>query len=292
MQPPPEGNIDVTTGKADFTDIYQQPDPRGYYETLCSLDYEIPAHGCNVFTTVLGELRNGDGDTPTVLDVCCSYGVNAALLNHNVSLEEIEAHYAQANGMPSEQLLERDRAWFGARRRPDAFDVVGVDISEPAVRYAVDVGLLVDGVVADLETQQLSERDAAKLSEVDLVTVTGGIGYIKERTFEQILDAADETPWVAALSLRWVDFDPIAETLEQQGLVTERLDGYVARQRRFADSEEREFVFDELAARGIEPTNVEVDGHHGAELYLARPADAVQSTPLDDLFDRDQLIVA
>jgi hypothetical protein len=167
-----------------------------------------------------------------------------------------------------------------------------VDISEPAVRYAVDVGLLVDGVVADLETQQLSDRDAAKLSEVDLVTVTGGIGYINERTFEQILDAADETPWVAALSLRWVDFDPIAETLEQQGLVTERLDGYVARQRRFADSEEREFVFDELAARGIEPTNVEVDGHHGAELYLARPADAVQSTPLDDLFDRDQLIVA
>jgi hypothetical protein len=42
-------------------------------------------------------------------------------------------------------------------------------------------------------------------------------------------------------------------------------------------------VFGELASRGIEPTGVEVDGHHGAELYLARPAEAIESTPLDDL---------
>jgi SAM-dependent methyltransferase len=281
----------VTTGKADFTDIYVQPDPRGYYQTLCSLDYEIPAHGCNVFSTVLDELRDGAECSPTVLDLCCSYGVNAALLNHSVTLDEMQAHYADSGGISRQQLVARDRAWFGARRRAEAVDVVGIDISGPAVRYALDAGLLADGVVADLETEQLSDRDAAKLSDVDLVTVTGGIGYVNERTFEQILDAADETPWVAALSLRWIDFEPIAETLESQGLVTEKLDGYVARQRRFASAEERDFVFGELASRGIEPTEVEVDGHHGAELYLARPAGAIESVSLDDLLSSADLEV-
>ena len=43
------------------------------------------------------------------------------------------------------------------------------------------------------------------------MTVTGGIGYITERTVGRVLDAAHDTPWVAALCRRWVDFDPIAQ---------------------------------------------------------------------------------
>lgn len=270
--------------KADFTDVYMRPDPRGYYQTLGKLDYTIPAHGTPVFDAVLGTLRDGGGGTPRVLDLCCSYGVNAALLNHDVTLADIEEHYADAAGLSRTELIERDRAWYRSRRRSDAVDVVGLDISAPAVDYAIEAGLLVDGVAADLEENVLTDEDAAKLIDIDLVTVTGGIGYINDRTFDQILDAADETPWVAALSLRWIDFEPVAQSLDAHGLVTERLDDYVVPQRRFADPDEQRFVYDQLASRGVEPTGVEESGHHGAELYVARPADSKVDAAIEDVF--------
>lgn len=268
--------------KADFTDIYTQPDPRAYYRTLRALDYVIPEHGREVFEVVLDALRRTKR-TPRVLDLCCSYGINAALLNHDVTLEQIESHYARADGLSRRELLEWDRRWYGARRLPGAFDVVGFDVSQPAIDYAVEAGLLVAGVVGDLERGCLTDRDTTLISGVDLVTVTGGVGYVNDRTFDQILGATDGPPWVAALSLRWIDFGPIAETLDAHGLVTEKLDGYVVPQRRFADSGEQRFVIDQLASQGIEQTPIERNGHHGAELYLARPATDAAALPLDEL---------
>ena len=274
MAKPPEHR------KADFSDVYVQPDPRAYYETLQPLDYEIPQHGSEVFEAVLDELRANSPDRPVVLDVCCSYGVNAALLNHHVTLQEVQEHYATAGDLPRQQLIERDRRWFGRRRRAEAVDVVGLDASAPAVDYAVEASLLADGVVADLEQEPLTGSDAAKLAGVDLITVTGGVGYVNGRTFDQVLEAADDRPWVAALSLRWVDFEPIAETLDQHGLVTEKAPGYVVPQRRFVDAAEHRYVVDQLESRGLEVTDVEQAGQHGAELYLARPAEDVAATPL------------
>jgi SAM-dependent methyltransferase len=269
--------------KADFTDIYTRPDPRAYYRTLRALDYEVPEHGREVFDVVLDELRGGMTRSPVVLDLCCSYGINAALLNHDVTLDEVGDHYARGDGLTREELIARDREWYGARRSSSPVEVVGLDMSQPAIDYAVAAGLLVDGVVGDLEHGVLTDEDMARIAGVDLVTVTGGIGYVNDRTFDQILAAADETPWVAALSLRWIDFEPIAETLDSHGLVTERLEGYVVPQRRFADAGEERFVIEQLVAQGIEPTQVELDGHHGAELYLARPAWQAAEVPLREL---------
>ena len=268
--------------KADFTDIYTRPDPRAYYRTLRALDYEIPEHGRGVFDVVIDELR-GSRSSPVVLDVCCSYGINAALLNHTVTLDEIGDHYARAEGLSRQELLELDREWYAARLGPAPVEVVGIDVSQAAIDYAVEAGMLVDGVVADLERDALSTDDAARISGVDLVTVTGGVGYVNDRTFDRILAAADEPPWVAALTLRWIDFEPIAEMLDAHGLVTEKLDGYVVPQRRFADAGEQRFVIDQLAAQGIEPTDIERNGHHGAELYLARPAAQAAELPLTEL---------
>lgn len=266
--------------KADFSVIYTQPDPRAYYSTLGALDYEIPEHGREVFDVVLDELRERKR-SPRVLDLCCSYGVNAALMNHDLTYGEVEAHYAGATDLTRDELIERDRKWYSGLRTPEAVDVVGVDVSQPAVDYALEAGLLVDGVVADLEQEELSEDDRALIAGVDLVTVTGGVGYVRDRTFDQILTAAEEPPWVAALTLRWVDFEPIAATLDAHGLVTERLDGYVVPQRRFADAEEERYVIDQLASQGIEPTDVERNGRHGAQLYVARPARVAAEQPLD-----------
>lgn len=277
-----DAHSDLYDAKADFSSIYNEADPRSYFRTLGGLGYEIPNHGPPVFERLLDEMGGREGKT--VLDICCSYGVNAALLNHKVDLGELYEHYADAGGIDTSSLEDADRAWFAARRRVDAVRTVGLDVAEHAVHYATAVGLLDRGVVADLESDVADERAREALGSADLVTVTGGIGYIGGRTLRAVVEAGgDEPPWIAALSLRWIDFEPIAESLEQVGLVTEEISGYCVPQRRFADEEERRAAMSGLRQRGLDPgTELDADAHF-AELFVARPPEAVRDAPIDEI---------
>jgi hypothetical protein len=156
-----------------------------------------------------------------------------------------------------------------------------------AVDYAVEVGLLDHGIVADLEAGDLPADAARTVGNADLVTVTGGIGYVTERTFERILGCADGDgkPWVAALCLRTVPFDPIAECLADQGLVTEQLDGVTFPQRRFASEAERRYALGELDALGVAPDGREADGAYHVNVFLARPAADAAKAPIDEIVD-------
>lgn len=268
--------------KADFSDVYDQRDPRPYYRTLGALGYEIPAHGAEVFNRLLDDMGGRDGKT--VLDVCCGYGPNAALINHEVDLAELYKHYANMESVADDLVPEIDRRWFSERSRPDAVTTVGLDVAGNAVRYATSVGLLDRGIVANLETDPPDSEAIEAFSQVDLVTVTGGIGYIGASTFRAILESSgDELPWVAALNLRWIDFTPIAESLGDLGMVTERLDGYCVPQRRFAHDAERQAALAGLNDRGLDPAEEISLDSHCAELYLVRPAEAARQTPIDQI---------
>jgi hypothetical protein len=273
------------TGKTDFTDLYEGRGPRDYYAYLGHLEYQAPVHGLPVFRRLCDVLRQA-GNRPTVLDLCCSFGVNAALLNHNVTFDELHEHYVSPGRAQLSHLetLAADHRFFAERRRDDAVQVIGLDVASQAVEYAVTVGLLAEGVSTNLEAADPPCSIKERLARVDLVIVTGGASYVRERTFETIVAcAAGELPWIAALTLRWIGFDPIAKSLERHGLVTERLDGYVVRQRRFADQGERRHVLEALAKRGLQPNHLEEDGWHTAEMYVTRPSVVARELPLREL---------
>lgn len=273
------GDVDHYQAKANFDDIYNQPDPRSYYRTLGALDYEIPAHGATVFDLLLDEMGGRKGRT--VLDVCCGYSANAALLNHDIDLADLYEHYGSLENAADGDVAEIDRQWFAEHSRADAVSVIGLDVAGNAVRYATSVGLLDQGVVADLESGGPDEPTARAFAAADLVAVTGGIGYVGEKTFRSVVEAGGEhPPWVAALSLRWVDFAPITEAFDDLGLVTERLEGYCVPQRRFAHAAEREAAVAGLRERGLDPAPELRLGAHCAELYVSRPAEAVRAAPI------------
>lgn len=268
--------------KANFDGIYDHADPRPYFRELGALDYEVPHHGQQVFRSVLDTLATCDA---TVVDLCCSYGINAALLNHELDLNDLYGRYSgeQTSGLSRDELVAADRAFYAERRCPHAPEVIGIDAAPRAVDYALDVGLLDTGAAEDLEQHDPSPGLARAVADADLVTVTGGIGYITERTFERVLDCAapDRPPWVAALCLRTVPYTPIAAALARRGLVTERLEGRTFPQRQFADEREREFALRTLAARGLEPQGKESEGAYHVEVYLSRPAVDVEQQPVD-----------
>jgi hypothetical protein len=276
-----------TAAKQSFDDIYSQPDPRPYFGELGALDYEVPEHGVKVFARILDTM---DVHSPTVVDLCCSYGINAALLKHDLTLDQLYDHYrdeALADVSP-DVLVEADRAFFGRHQDDDPARVVGLDVAAPAIEYATGVGLLDAGFAENLEVDDPSDALAAQMADADLLTVTGGVGYITETTFARLLSCRDglDPPWVAALCLRTVPYDPVAECLADFGLVTRELPDVTFPQRRFADTAEREYALGELARLGIDPAGKEADGRYHVNAYVSYPDSDDAHARVNSLLDQ------
>ncbi|MGY1579072.1 hypothetical protein [Streptomyces sp. MN13] len=263
-------------GKACFDDIYDQADPRAYFTRLAPLGYEIPHHAQPVFRRVAAEraaLDDGLPGVPAVLDVCCSYGINAALLNHDVTLAELYEHYLSpaARDLPTAGLAAWDKEFYAERRRPDALPVYGLDISAPAVRYAREVGLLDAAFTDDLERSDPGPELSRALAGVGLVTITGGGSYVTERTFARLLDGARRPMWVSAFVLRTVSYDPVVRALADRGLSTTPDTARTYPQRRFTDEREQRFAVDAVRALGGDPTGREEAGRFHSVRYESRP---------------------
>lgn len=271
--------------KANFDHIYDLEDPRGYYGVLNGLGYQAPNHGSRLFSSLL-EVMGSNGRTTKVVDLCCSYGVNAALLKHDLDLDDLYTRYGSEElaGLSGSELAETDAAFYGGRVVESPPEVVGIDVAGKAVSYAVRAGLLDEGFATNLEEDEPAEDFRESVSGASLVTVTGGIGYVWSNTFDRVLSCfdEDETPWVATLPLRMVDYEPIAATLSEHGLVTEKLETRTFPQRRFMDEREKEHVLRELRNTGVDTEGKEDTGWYHSELYLSRPAEDVAVTPLQE----------
>jgi carnitine O-acetyltransferase len=258
------------TGKVSFDDIYDRPDPRLYFRTLRDFGYGIPQAARPHFARLVDESRGArDVAMPTVLDVGCSYGVNAVLLRRGVSLDDLYARYAGATGGRHE-LLAGDRTLAGDGERVTA-RFVGLDTSAPALGYAMSAGFLDDAVAADLEADEPTEAQREQLAGTDVVISTGCIGYVTEKTLLRVLDAARRPPWMAHYCLRMFPYREIAGQLDDLGYVT-AAEGPPVRQRRFVSAREQELVLERLAALGIEGDSFEGQGWLYAQLYVSRPA--------------------
>jgi hypothetical protein len=284
------------SGKANFDLVYGLEDPREYFGAFEELDYCIPQHGQRVFSTLIEARReeghNGPGERRTgVVDVCCSYGINAALLKYETTLDELYSRYGSEElaGLSSNELAEADAAFYGARMREVAPEVIGVDVVPNAVSYGIRSGILDAGFAENLEENEPTEALGWAISGADLLTVTGGVGYISERTFGRLLGCMMEgpegrIPWVAVFVLRWISYEEVSNVLSGYGLVTEKLASHTFTQRRFADDAEREYVLEELAKMGVDTAGKEEEGWHHTNFYLSRPADEAE-TPLETLLE-------
>lgn len=268
--------------KTDFGAIYDQPDPRRYFLTLAAHDYVIPQSGAELFTALL-QARGVTGRSK-VLDVCCSYGVVATLMRTGLSMEVLSSHYCAAatQELTRDELVEADRALLREHSGAGGFDVVGLDTAGNAVAYAVATGSLDAGVVANLEDADAPPELASMATGVDLVTITGGVGYVTERTFGRLMEVLPAGAWVAAFCLRTYDYGPISDVLAAHGLQTEHL-SQTFRQRRFTDPDEERWALDAVRERGLDPTGKENTGYFHADFFLSRPSGDVERQPLATL---------
>jgi len=278
---------EINEAKANMDHIYDQRDPRAYFRELGKLDYTIPGLAKPIFQKLISHLRRRATDTVRVLDMGCSYGINAALLKYDLSMPELYEHWGNRALLEatSEEVVAHDRHFFGNLDEPSDIEVIGLDLAESAITFAEEAGLLDEGLVVNLETDPLPASAKEDLASVDLVMSTGCVGYVTEKSFDKLLPAVTkgQAPWMGNFVLRLFPFDAIGETLSDWGYVTEKLEGRTFVQRHFTSADEQEQVLDQLCERGIDRTGQETEGYLLAEFYLSRPANELADTPIERL---------
>jgi hypothetical protein len=278
---------DINESKVNFDDLYSQTDPRDYYKLLGQLDYIIPHLAQPVFGQVIRARKELQDEPVTVLDLGTSYGVNGALMKYDLDYEALRMRYTAPafQSLTSAELLELDRAFYRAWPRHNHVRVVGLDVSENAVRYAEACGTVDRGLAVDLETADPTVEEAELLKSVDLIVTTGCVGYVTSRTFERIARLArrGRPAWVISFVLRMFPYDEIISTLSEWGLETERFEGATFVQRRFANVDEMEATVRAVEARGIDTRGREADGLYHADLFVSRPREEIERYPLQKL---------
>lgn len=278
---------EINDAKTCMNHIYDQADPRAYFCELKNVGYVIPDAAKPIFQNLISRLQNKTNDTVRVLDIGCSYGVNAALLKHDLSIGDLYERWGDetlADATP-EDVVKSDKRFFAELDTAEDIEVIGLDSAENAVAFAEHAGLLDEGLTVDLENGPLPEAAKEDLAPVSLVTSTGCVGYVTEKSFNRLLPAVTRgrPPWFANFVLRMFPFDAIETTLEKSGYVTEKLGDQTFIQRAFASTEEQGQVVEQLREQGIDPTGKETEGHLLAEFYLSRPLDEAIKTPVEVL---------
>lgn len=265
------GSIQGT--KHDFNAAYNCRWPHSYFRAHLALDYVIPDRAAPVFERIFTEYRRVRSKTKLkIVDVGCSYGINAALLRSDLSLDELYAAYLEPSGLLSRQEEIEHRAFFRNRGLRDDIRFVGVDPSFCAVRYAQSLGLLEAAIAADLETRDVTAEERCALSDADILISTGCVGYATERTFARVYQAsASSHPWVVAFAMHPFSYDGIAAVLQSFALETKLVPRFKQRQRRFSTQAERDAILIAMAKLGMEDRLERTTGYIYASCYISAP---------------------
>lgn len=260
------------SGKVSLDHIYTAPDPRTYFQALRPLGYRVPQLAKPWFDKLIKEYRETEQvAVPRILDIGCSYGINAALLKYDATMDELYARYDGSGPGTRAALIARDQDLSRSRSPAHGLRFTGLDASTSALAYALEAGFLDATVHADLEANDPTPEQRDLLGGTDLVISTGCIGYVTERTLTRVVRAQDgRLPWMAHFVLRMFPFDPVENALAELGYRTVRVDE-VFKQRRFAGPEEQRGVLDSMAAAEVDASGLEDDGWLYAQLYLSRP---------------------
>jgi SAM-dependent methyltransferase len=273
--------------KANFDRIYELPDPREYLRVLGGLDYVIPDLAKGILRSLIARCARAKGRRVKVLDLGCSYGINAALVRFPLDMQRMAHRYNHnsMHGLSTDQLLKLDANYFGSWPEQVNASFVGLDVSEAAIGYAKSVGLIESGVAANLENDEPSAEERAALEDVDIIVSTGCVGYVTDKTFNRLLAMREkgDAPWVVSFVLRMFPYDAIEAELAQHGLVTEKLGGVTFVQRRFHSESELEATLKAVQSRGIDTHGKETDGLFHAELFVSRPETEVRDNPLSEI---------
>ncbi|SEG13425.1 hypothetical protein SAMN04489712_103340 [Thermomonospora echinospora] len=277
---------DFIKAKYDFTAVYNDPSPRPLMRVYRELNYCVPYH-IEHFIAALVDMAGKARGAPRVrvVDVGCSYGINALLLKHRMGYRRLSATVLDG-GLPDADLPGM-LAGRATGQRP--VDVIGFDVSPNAIDFCRRTGVQDRSVLADLERRDVPADARDDVAGCDVVLSSGVYGYISERTMGRLVTASDNdrgVPWVCNFALTPIDYTPTAALLREFGLVTETAP-VLFPHRRFNSPVEREATLAFNRRAGSDSAAERKTGYLYTRCYISRPAEFARRLPLEPFWSRE-----
>ncbi len=265
-----------------YDDIYDLADCRAYYRAMQQAGFRTAHYAAAGFRAVLAELRRVRGlGRAGIVDFASGYGIAAALMRHDLSLNDVLTRYQDPwfDDADTAAMIAADRDWYAGARPAGAADwYAGIDIAANALNYGRAVGIFDRVFAEDLAAEAPSEALAGTLADCDLIVECGSIAHMLPRALDRVLTAAVRRPWVATAPIRGNDSAEAIAVLKNHGLTVEWLGERPFPHRRFANADEQARGVANAEARGYDTAGLERDGYFHAQIILARPPE--EATPV------------
>jgi len=267
--------MDELVVKKDFTDIYGQKFPNDYLEEMRRLHYRIPNKTKSFYLSLAEQLYKRLARPINILDIGSSYGINAALMKHDLEMSDLDDFFLKRENTSMEQTKQ----FFEKLPSNNHLKFYQIDISDPALQFSEEVKLCKKGICVNLETESFSINE---IPSFDMIIATGCIGYIGYKAFSNLFvlikkqqtkfsQSEIDKPIFAFSVLRIFDMEKIQQTFDYYGYSLVRTDLGPIRQRQFSDSEEKSQTVSLLHDKGIDSKDYEDDGYFYAHFYIASP---------------------
>jgi hypothetical protein len=209
--------------------------------------------------------------TLKILDLGSSYGINSALLNYELVMEELDDFFVDANSAPS--IKETQSFFDELPNKNPKFEFYLVDTSSHALEFAEKAGLCEDSFCVNLEKETIPPKFEHTLNDIDLIISTGCIGYIGPKSFENIFKSIDRygknpLPIFAFTVLRIFPIDEIKSIFRKNDFELVKTKIGPLKQRQFYNESEMKKSIELLKNQGIDTKGMEEEGYFFADFYV------------------------
>lgn len=269
--------------KRNWTHIYNQDNPRAYFQTLEPLGYRQPDVVADFLLKKGEKFQKYFGrESLRLVDFACGYGALGAVLRHCLTMQDLYSYFSEDEGI---EPGESDRAFFARHRRePPLPHIVGIDIADKAIAYAKAAGLVDEAYALDLSEDAPPPALVERFETADLVIETGAVYPHVPDCYGALLEASDRRPWMlfgprgdSVTRLVW-------DLLQRHGYAIEEFSRHNRRYRRYADAEEEADMEANMDALGRDTRKRSRGGWFLNPLMLARPKEETGALPIEDLY--------
>lgn len=259
--------------KKDFSDIYTRKQPTPYLEEMKNLEYRIPDQTKPLYKHLAERVVNYKKKSVKILDLGSSYGINSALLNHELIMSELDSFFLKDNPSPS---IKSTQDFFDDLPNNNSnLEFYLVDTSAQALDFAENAGLCNDSFCVNLEKEIVPSRLQQAMQDIDLIISTGCVGYIGEKSFSKIFSQIENDkgplPIFAFTVLRIFNTINIESVFKENNFELIKTKIGPLKQRRFYDKVEMNDTLDLLKHKNIETKNLEENGYYFADFYVGGP---------------------
>ncbi|MEQ3552579.1 hypothetical protein WIS52_19065 [Pseudonocardia nematodicida] len=263
---------DFMSTKLDFSNVYSSSSPVPLIELYRNLDYVVPYHVEHFVARLIDRLALRHAlATPRVVDIGCSYGLSALMLQQGRQYDDIST-------VDLELWHHRPETAPKSPTGKTGIEVFGVDPSAAAIDFCQRTSVQRWSWAGDLERDDLPAEYCQVAKQANFILSSGAYGYITERSVCRILDQIEDPGrcWIGNFALTPLDYRSSAMAFADYGYKTEA-SPFLFPHRRFSSKQERDGTVATLREAGLDASVEERTGYLHTRFYLSRPVeDAVE----------------